>query len=60
MVGRCLVCIKEYHEKPIRGYHVHGKRIDIQYVKKTKLKTTSSTEAELVGAYDAMSQIVWT
>jgi hypothetical protein len=28
--------------------------------RKQKLSTKSSTEAELVGAYNAMSQIVWT
>jgi hypothetical protein len=38
MVGRYIVCIEEYHEKPVRGYHVHGKRLNIQYVKNTKLK----------------------
>jgi hypothetical protein len=28
--------------------------------RKQKLNTTSSTEAELVGSHDVMSQIVWT
>jgi hypothetical protein len=60
MVGGCILRIKEHDEKPIRYDNVHGDWINLQYVTEAKLNTTSSTEAELVGAYDAMSQIIWT
>jgi hypothetical protein len=37
-----------------------GKGLIYSISRKQKLNTTSSTESQSVGAYDAVSQIVWT
>ena len=41
------------------GDHVIGTRVGTQHVKKEKLNTKSSTEAELIRAYDALPQMLW-
>ena len=41
------------------GDHVIGKWVGNQHVKKEKLNTKSSTEAELIRADDALPQMLW-
>ena len=60
MVCWCILCSASRLQKSYRCSNDTWKRFCYCNVKKQKLNTRSSTEAELVGADDAATMILWT
>ena len=60
MVRWCSIFSAKGHEDPHWWFHDHGNSRGLCPIQENKLNTNISTEAELVGLNDVLTQVIWT